>query len=263
MDLAGVGPLVVALPLPGSEIAIILAIATLIAVRWNADVPSGELAWHELYEKERIVGGRLGGAVVYIAIIVISFLLKNWFTAAVQVQGVPPPPESTFPDPSYLLSDGVLALAAGLWEEISLFAVPIALLAIRNGHTGPKSLSTWAWGPGRFALILSVVTVLRAGIHLYLGWTALIVLPWMVGAVVLYRVMGSIWPLVIGHAAYDLVHFIGNRIPKFSGTANVMIWSMAVLGVVVIIASLVRHFLRRRQQVTTVSNSVTSEAAAE
>ena len=54
MELAGAGPLVIALSLPGSEIAIVLAIATLIVVPWNADVPSGELAWHELDDRKPV-----------------------------------------------------------------------------------------------------------------------------------------------------------------------------------------------------------------
>ncbi len=41
----------------------------------------------------------------------------------------------------------------------------------------------------------------------------LLVLPWMIGAYLLYQVTRSIWPAIIGHAIYDLVTFANNRFP--------------------------------------------------
>jgi len=99
---------------------------------------------------------------------------------------------------STYLGDIPESLAAGITEEILLFALPIALLRIRRWST---------------AKILAVVVLARVGIHLYYGWGVLLVLPWMIGAYLLYQVTRSIWPAIIGHAIYDLVTFANNRFP--------------------------------------------------
>ncbi|MGI8416272.1 MAG: hypothetical protein ACR2P2_08745 [Nakamurella sp.] len=46
-----------------------------------------------------------------------------------------------------------------------------------------------------------MIVVLRLGIHLYygIGYAAAMVVPWMIGAWLLYRAIGTIWPLIIGH----------------------------------------------------------------
>ncbi len=33
-----------------------------------------------------------------------------------------------------------------------------------------------------------------------IGYAAMLVAPWMIGAWLLYRAFGTIWPLIIGHA---------------------------------------------------------------
>lgn len=85
------------------------------------------------------------------------------------------------------------SVAAGVTEELQLFAIPLALLA----WTRPK-LGAWSV-PVAFAAI----EIMRLLIHLYYGWLALFVVPWMAAAMVLYRRVGLIWPFIIGHACYD------------------------------------------------------------
>ena len=46
---------------------------------------------------------------------------------------------------------------------------------------------------------------MRLGIHLYLGWYALFVIPWLVGAMLLWRCCPSVWPFVVGHGIYDVI----------------------------------------------------------
>ena len=157
------------------------------------------------------------------------------------LEGIPSPAERSVPRADYLIGDGLQSLGAGFWEEICLFAVPIALLAIRrtkviDGIAADRS--TWTWGPIRWGLILLTVIVLRAGIHLYYGWTMLFVIPWMVGAVLLFRALGSVWPLVIGHAAYDLFVDLHNRIPEVHDIIPAVLWVIVAISIGIIAMSI-------------------------
>src|SRR5664279_3540120 len=132
-------------------------------------------------------------------------------------------------DGAYLVSDGFQSVTAGLWEEICLFAVPIALLSMRKrsgvgADQAPEVL--WRWGPVRWTLILITVLVLRSGIHLYYGWGGVFVVPWMIGAVLLYRALRSIWPLVIGHIIYDILVDLRNRLSVLNDVIAVALWGV-------------------------------------
>lgn len=230
-----------------AEIAMVmsfLAVVTAWVVYRNRDIPAAEFAPRLFDGRRRVVGGWLGGAVVYMAVIVLAILAQQLFASTTHLQGIPAPTERSVPGGVYLLSDGLQSVAAGLWEEICLFAVPIALLAIRRiGVTDQREhlgQSCWAWGPTRWGLILATVIVLRAGIHLYYSWTMLFVIPWMVGAVLLYRALGSIWPLVIGHAAYDILVNLHDRIPQVSGMIEAIVWVILAVGIVFVAMSIVR-----------------------
>src|SRR5664279_6286175 len=71
----------------------------------------------------------------------------------------------------------------------------------RQRRSGPGGVL--AVGPVRWILIL--IFVLRSGIDLYCGWGGVSVVSWMIGAVLLYRAVRSVWPLVIGPIIYDIL----------------------------------------------------------
>jgi hypothetical protein len=52
---------------------------------------------------------------------------------------------------------------------------------------------------------LGLIVALRLGIHLYygIGYAAVMVVPRMLGAWLLCRAIGAIWPLIVGHVLYD------------------------------------------------------------
>src|SRR5664280_2393832 len=91
----------------------------------------------------------------------------------------------------------------------------------------------------------ALVLALRSGIHLYYGWGGVFVVPWMIGAVLLYRALRSIWPLVIGHIIYDILVDLRNRLPLLNDVIAVALWGFVVAGVLIVVLSIIR----RRQRV--------------
>jgi hypothetical protein len=74
--------------------------------------------------------------------------------------------------PGVLPVEAVHAALAGLVEEPVLLALPITL--------GRRA--RWPW-----QVTLVVMIAMRFALHLYYGWDCLFVVPWMIGALVLYR----------------------------------------------------------------------------
>jgi hypothetical protein len=81
------------------------------------------------------------------------------------------------------------ALSAGFVEEIVVLGFAYRVLE-RAG------LSDRA--------ILAVLVILRMSYHLYYGVGALVLLPWAFLSVVYYRRYRRLWPLIIGHAFWDV-----------------------------------------------------------
>ncbi len=92
--------------------------------------------------------------------------------------------------PGALPVETVHSAIAGLVEEPVLLALPIAL--------GRRC--RWPW-----QVTLTVMIAMRISFHLYLGWDCLFVVPWIIGAFVLYRWCSLLWPFVIGHGLFDLL----------------------------------------------------------
>jgi hypothetical protein len=89
-----------------------------------------------------------------------------------------------------LCVEAVHAAIAGLVEEPVLLALPIAL--------GRRA--RWPW-----QVTLVVMIAMRIAFHLYYGWDCLFVVPWMIGALVLYRWCPLLWPFVVGHGLFDVL----------------------------------------------------------
>ena len=67
--------------------------------------------------------------------------------------------------------------------------------------------------------------------------------PWMIGAVLLYRALRSIWPLVIGHIIYDILVDLRNRLPVLNDVIAVALWGFVVAGVLIVVLSIIRRQL--------------------
>jgi hypothetical protein len=137
------------------------------------------------------------------AYIGIMFYAWHWTTELSAHLGVPagrPIPTSGAPEPWRIASETLIALRAGITEEIQLLAIPIAMLLALRHRIG-------VWFP---IATLLLVEILRIGIHLHYGCGALYVAPWMAGTLLLYRAVRLVWPFIIGHAIYDALAFSGN-----------------------------------------------------
>lgn len=109
------------------------------------------------------------------------------------------------------------AATAGLVEEIVLLALPLALARRCD------------WSTSR---TMAVLVVMRLGIHLYLGWYALFVIPWLAAAMLLWRRCQSVWPFVLGHGAYDVIQLLGARddgVVTLMGPAGLVVLGTAAL----------------------------------
>ncbi len=172
----------------------------------------------------RFIGGTLGAVTAYLAVVyLLAGVAAPLITTGRWPQRVPSGPV----DPGALGGDLVEAGAAGFIEELSLFAIPVALLGLWK--------SRQAWWAG-----LLLVIALRFGIHLYygVGFAAIMVVPWMVAARLLYRAIGSIWPLIIGHGLFDaalgITHRTGQRWPA------VALYAAAGIGVLLVVCTIWR-----------------------
>src|SRR5205085_6422264 len=104
--------------------------------------------------------------------------------------------------PTQLIGDGAggmivgtaAAISAGVTEELVLLSLAAAVVrqALRDR---PRLV---------LPVTLAVLIVLRWSIHLHYGTASVFVLFWVPAAYALFRWTGSVWPLVIGHAAYDV-----------------------------------------------------------
>jgi hypothetical protein len=108
---------------------------------------------------------------------------------------------------------------AGLLEEPILLGLTIGL-AVRL---------RWRWWS-----VLPLMIVMRGAFHVYYGPGALFVIPWMVGAYVLYRRCPLLWPFVLAHGVYDvLVTLSDNAAHAASIAATVIQDILAILGTLI------------------------------
>ena len=95
------------------------------------------------------------------------------------------------------------AIAAGVIEELSLVALPVIFLSAAGIS---------------MRLVLPVLVVARLGLHLHHGVpTALAMIIWACLALWLYLRVSSVLPLIIGHAAFDILVFLPNALSEEIG----------------------------------------------
>jgi hypothetical protein len=180
------------------------------------------------------------GTLAYIAVMVGT---GRWTADILEHFSIVRRPGSDFgtQDTAHVEAAVAWSIHAGIGEEIQLFAVPITLMARFKQRLG-------RWHP---FVVLLVLEVLRISIHLYYGWGALQVLPWIAAAYLLYRVIGLVWPFIIGHAIFDILVIVSNMngslAESFNRALTMTVWIGAVaLGLILITALIGR--VRRSQR---------------
>lgn len=120
------------------------------------------------------------------------------------------------PDTSEIPADVVRSIHTAVLEEMLFFALPVAVGAlIWRTVRGNRWLSVRTERAMIAALTGTVVVATRAYGHLWMGFPAVLVtvLPWMAGAWFIFRMTGTVWPLIIGHVIYDVFVFGMGRSP--------------------------------------------------
>jgi hypothetical protein len=128
----------------------------------------------------------------------------------------------------------VAAAAAGFTEEITL--VVLAAAVVQQAFDARGRHSRWA-APATVAVLVA----LRWSVHLYYLWGSLFVLGWVPGVYFLYRWIGSVWPLIVGHWLYDWLALAAQTYPGLSRLLGAVLWALAAVGVVAIGISLNQH----------------------
>jgi hypothetical protein len=135
------------------------------------------------------------------------------------------------PGPGALRVELYHAGIAGLHEEPVLLALVLALAA----------RARWPWW-----VTVPVAVLLRLSFHLYYGWDAAFVLPWIVAAVLLWRWCPVLWPYVLAHGVYDALLVIQRY--GSSGARSVAVGigaALSTLGVLVAAAVAINAVRRR------------------
>lgn len=120
------------------------------------------------------------------------------------------------PDASEIPADVVRSIHTAVLEEMLFFALPVAVGAlIWRTVRGNRWVSVRTERAMIAALTAAVVVAVRVYGHLWMGFPAVLVtvLPWMAGAWFIFRMTGTVWPLIIGHVVYDVFVFAMGRTP--------------------------------------------------
>jgi hypothetical protein len=172
-----------------------------------------------------VPAGVLGASAAYVAIATVSSwaadrLVADWHLA----HGAYP---QLAPGTGGFVVTGVSAAAAGFTEEVVLVALAAAVVG--RAFDARRRSSRWA-----MPVTIAVLIALRWSIHLYYLWGSLFVLLWVPAAYLLYRWVGSVWPLVLGHCFYDWLSLAGHTYPELSRPFDVVVWVVGAVGVVAI-----------------------------
>ncbi len=97
--------------------------------------------------------------------------------------------------------------------------------------------------PGR----LSAGSESIGGAATYYGWTSLFVLVWIPAGYALYRAAGTIWPLVAGHALYDLLQVGQNTWPTLEALSYLST-AIAMTGAAVVYLGNTRYWRHRSRR---------------
>jgi membrane protease YdiL (CAAX protease family) len=123
---------------------------------------------------------------------------------------------------AWLVPDGIVtALAAGFGEEVLI--------------TGMLVTTLEQAGFGRKPWVIYLVAVcLRIPYHLYYGWAAFGVITFTLVNIWVYRRWRLLWPIVLAHATYDALQFLGELDATLAGLAIILLAVSTVVMAIVI-----------------------------
>ena len=197
-----------------------VAVVVLVVVRW---LPrhAGTVT-HRLLLVRPPVARLAAGAAGYVAVAVVATRLTDATVSAAHL------PSGRYSQSAGgiggFLITGAAGTAAGITEELTLVALAAAVV----GQVWSGRRSRWAL-PAALALLVT----LRLLVHLYYLWGSLFVLVWVPGAYLVYRWVGSVWPLVLGHWIFDWLAVTAAAFPRTAGVVDAVLWVIAGCGVVV------------------------------
>lgn len=182
-------------------------------------------------QRRPVPGGMLGASAGFVAVAVVSGRLGDRVVTALDLSSSGQSQVGT--GLGSFLAGLSAAASASLTEEVVLVALAVAVLdqhaADRGGR--PKWLVPAAVG---------LLFALRWPVHLYYLWGSVFVLLWVPGVYLLYRWVGSVWPLVLGHFGYDGLALAGHAFPSSAPILEVTIWGVAGCGAVALLVSVRR-----------------------
>lgn len=146
------------------------------------------------------------------------------------------------PDPSQIPSDFARLVVTSVVEEILLFAFPIALAAVFIRRWPHK---VWVRRAAIIGGAAFVVGVRMAG-HAYWGSLVIGVVPWMAGIWLIFRICGTVWPLIVGHALFNVLVTFSYR---YTSSAASTVFTITAYFGVAALAALIAHHLRDRAHV--------------
>ena len=152
---------------------------------------------------------------------VLGFLISVVVYTAVAHYHTGAPSEGDSP---YLVPVGlVVALAAGFGEEMLVTGLTV------------NSLEAAGIGGKRVWLIYLVAICLRIPFHLYYGWASLGVIIFTVVNIWVYRRWRLLWPIVLAHATYDFIEYLGSVAPAALAGLLLLGLGLATLVMVIVI----------------------------
>lgn len=177
--------------LAGYAITLGLAVfAALLGMRTARRQPLGlSMTQLGLSRPARVSAGRaFACAVIYLAVIAAAIWGTVDLLGLVGVHG-----SGVSSTSGNLTAELLHTCSAGVDEEPALLALPLALAARLR----------WPWWA-----VFGLLVALRLSFHIYYGWLALFVVPWIAGAMVLWRWCPVLWPFIVGHSLFDVLQFL-------------------------------------------------------
>lgn len=207
------------IPLALSLLATILGIRT--AARAPLALGSTELGLRRADSISRAWAAAT--ALMYLAAITAADSTTHVLLSALSIQSDAPTAPTDGLTAAIVNSSG-----AGLVEEPILLGLTIGL-AVRL---------RWRWWA-----VVPLMIVMRGAFHVYYGPGVLFVIPWMVGAYLLYRRCPLLWPFVLAHGVYDVLVTLAAGAPHTAAaTASVIHDVLAVFGILTAAGVAAVHF---------------------